>query len=368
MLGRGLDHLFKKIWSHEDVLRYVGEYRGAYQTYAESEEVRSLAASGGTTSALLIHGLENGDFDGAVVCETVIEQGKVRPQFSIATRASQVLAARGSKYVETRFLAEVVPLIQNFSGRVAVVGLPCDIAGLARSCAKDPALAEKVAVTVALMCGHNSRAELIDNITSRLEREAGSSIARYRFRIGHWRGKLVAEFEDGTVLSKPTKFFNDYQNLYFFCQRKCLSCHDHYGYHSDLSVGDIWTYKLKMDPIKYTGLIARTERGHCLFNRAIGTGDVFSKELDIREIMDGQSRVGPFHYNVSARSKAGKLFGIRIEDKVHQKVRWNEFLNAFITLLNFKISNLKFGKRVIFNIPRSLLRLSLYFKKLLESF
>ncbi|NLV23539.1 MAG: hypothetical protein GXY54_01995 [Deltaproteobacteria bacterium] len=327
-----------------------------------------MAASGGTTSAMAIAGLEKGRFDGVLVCNTVIKEGKVRSRFSIATTAAEILAARGSKYVESRFLQEALPLIRNFRGRLAVIGLPCDIAGLRRRCDKEPELAGKVVLTITLLCGHNSRVELIDEITARLQRETGQELVNYRFRVGHWRGRLEAVFADGSVISKPTEYFNDYQNLHFFSERKCLACHDHFGYEADISVGDVWLFRLKNDPVKHTGVIIRTHRGDEVFRLAVGCGAVQASELDIRDILNGQARSAPAHYNLSAKAKAAKLFNIQINDTVNQKIPWHAYLNALMTVGNMRLSEKDWGKTIIFRTPRFGLKFYLYLKKALESF
>lgn len=367
MFGKIVDRFLKKTWSEKQVQQYVGEYRNAYLTHAQDEHIRLNAASGGTTSAILINLLKQGAVDGVVVCNCVLVEGKVRAHFSIATNAEQVLTARGSKYVQTKFLHQVLPLIRGFEGRVAVVGLPCDLSALQHRCSKEPELGRKVLMTIALVCGHNSRTELIDEITGRLEREAGKKLTDYSFRKGHWRGYLEAEFEDGSVLTKPTKYFNDYQNLFFFSERKCMACHDHYGYIADITVGDVWLFRLKDDPIKHTGVISRTTRGQSACDDAFLSGKVKASALDIRDIMDGQARIGPSHYNVSARSKVGKLFGLKLKDNVLMPVSWHEYLNAIITIGNMRLSEQKLGQRLIFVTPRPLLKIYLYLKKALES-
>ena len=367
MLGKLVDRALKKEWTDEHVLRYVGKYKSAHLTHAADLEIRQKAASGGVTSALLIHGLSAGFFDGAVICKTIILDGKVRACFEIATTSDHVLAARGSKYVETRFLKEVLPLIRAFDGRVAVVGLPCDITALRHRCEKEPTLSEKVVLTVALVCGHNSRTELIDEISSQLEREAGQKLKDYRFSVGHWRGRLEADFENDTTISKPSKFFKDYQNNFFFCERKCMACTDHYGYHADISVGDVWLFRLKQEPIKHSGLIVRTGVGEKIFKSILEAGRIISHSLDIRDIMDGQSRIGPAHFNVSARVRAGRFFGLKLKDTVNEPVTWHAYVNAFITIANMRLTERTWGQKLIFVMPRSILKVGLYFKKALES-
>lgn len=365
--GRLVDRAVRKPWSEADIEKYVGRFRGARLSHAREERVRAGAASGGVTSMLFMHGLNRGWFEGVVVCRTVLEAGKVRARFEIATCEEAVLAARGSKYVETAFLREVLPLVRAFPGRVAVAGLPCDVSALARRAEKEPELGRKLALTVALVCGHNSRKELIDAVTARMERKAGARLVDYKFRVGHWRGQIEAHFDNGEVRHYPTGRFNDYQNLFFFCEKKCLACHDHYGYDADISIGDVWLFRLKDDPIKHSGVIVRTERGGALFDSATASGEVVSQPLDIRDIMDGQSRIGPSHYNLSARAKVAPRFGVKLKDTVREPVRWHQRLNAWLTFVNMRISESPRGRRLLFRVPRRLIKTYLYFKKGLET-
>lgn len=368
MFGTIIDRLVKKHWSDEEVMKYVGAYKSTALSFSSDVEIRRFAASGGTTSALLIHGLHVGFFDGVVVCNTVIENGKVRARFVIAKSADEVLDARGSKYVETAFLREVPPLIHGFAGRLAIVGLPCDLENLSRLAKKDSGISDKIALTIALVCGHNSRKELIDQITAKIERKSGKKLTGYRFRVGRWRGHIEAVFDDGTVMTKPTKIFNDYQNLFFFAERKCLACNDHYGYAADLSVGDVWLFRLKHAAIKPTGVIIRSERGEAIFNHATIAGALSVEEIAIRDIMDGQSRIGPAHYNVTARAKAGRLLGLTLKDTVCEQVSWHTFINAYLAILNMRVSETTIGRKAIFWLPRPFLKLYLFLKKGLETF
>lgn len=367
MVGKYIDRFLKKTWSEEDIQRLVGEYKECYLSYAYDKDLRAYAASGGVTSAALIHGLTNGFFEGAVVCKTVLYEGKVRPKFEIATTKDQILEAQGSKYVETPFIHEVFPLIKNFKGRVAVVGLPCDLGALKRRCNKDPEFNDKVVLTIGLVCGHNSRHGLIDHITGKLEKEAGSPLQSYRFRIGHWRGKIEAKFNNGKIIQKPTKFFNDYQNAFFFCERKCMACIDHFAYHADITVGDVWLFRLKHDPIKQSGLIIRTTRGENFCNSITKHSVLNNKPLDIRDILDGQSRIAPAHYNISARARHAPYFGIKLKDTLNHPTSWHASLNAFISIANMRLSEKEWGKKLIFAMPRPIIKVGLYFKKALES-
>ncbi|MEW8507329.1 MAG: Coenzyme F420 hydrogenase/dehydrogenase, beta subunit C-terminal domain [Candidatus Thiodiazotropha sp.] len=367
MLNQITDRLLQKRWTETEINSLVGEYRELYHAYASEASFRVNAASGGIGSALLITLLEQDEIDGALVCNTVIEEGKIRAHFSIASTKQEILEAQGSKYVETAFMKEALPLIRHFQGRIAVVGLPCDITNLTRWVAKDHDIATKVKLKIALVCGHNSKTELIDSISGSLKKEAASQLRAYRFRKGHWRGELEAEFLNGSVIRKPFSYFSLYQNLYFYSEKKCLVCNDHFGYQADISLGDVWAYRFKQDPIKKTGVIIRTQQGADLWSGANRSEAITATDLDIRDILDGQARTAPFHYNVSARNRVAPLFGYKVPDKVNAAVSWHTWLSALITLFNMRWSESSTWNKLIFRIPRPLLKAYLYLKKGLES-
>jgi coenzyme F420 hydrogenase subunit beta len=367
MLNRLTDKLLKKTWSETRIQQLLGDYRQLHHAYAKNPRTRTNAASGGVGTALTLGLLEAGEIDGVLVCATRIEDGRVRAHFQIATHADEILSAQGSKYVETAFMKEALPLIRGFSGRLAVFGLPCDIANLTRWMAKDPQLADKVRLKIALVCGHNSRTQLVDTITQKLEQQAGSRLTAYRFRKGHWRGELEAGFENGNTLNKPFSYFSLYQNLFFFAEKKCLACHDHFGYHGDISLGDVWSYRFKDDPIKKTGVIIRSEAGQGLWEAVQQQDLIEAMPLSVSDILDGQARAAPYHYNVSARSRVAPLLGYKLPDELGCRVRWHEWFTAWMAMSNMRWSESPRWRGWIFKLPRPLLKLYLYFRKGLES-
>lgn len=367
MLNRIIDKLTKKKWSEAEMDAMLGVSRAAYLTHAADDGIREQAASGGTSSALMVAALESGRIDGAIVCRTFVEDGKVRAHFVLARTREEILDARGSKYVETRFLREVLPILEENEGRFAVCGLPCDISNLKRWEEKNPKLAGKVALRMAFLCGHNSRKELIDGITCKLCKLAdGGNLVDYKFRTGHWRGELSATFDNGKVATKPFSYFSDYRNLYFFAERKCVACIDHFGYDADISMGDVWLYALRDSPIKHTGILVRSERAAEIFDAAVADGGIIAEEVARETILDGQTRIAPTHYNVTARSRAGKWLGVKIPDRHGMKVGPIKWFSAFLGLADMRWSESS-RANLIFRIPRPILRCYLIFKKGIES-
>jgi len=295
---------------------------------------------------------------------TSVEDGLVRARYRIARTREEVLAARGSTYVLGEFAREALPMIRDFDGRVAVVALPCEIALLSR----DQSLADKVALTIALFCGHTTETALVDELVKKLSAQAGGAkLTEFRFRSGHWRGQLTAKFDDGTVIERPSNYYLLYHNLYFGAPKKCMFCGDHFGYHADISAGDLWSQKFKNDPIKHTALIAKTTRGADAVLAAEAAGAIETAPVPVTDILDGQRRTAPFHFNVSARTKAGARLGMTVPDKVNTTVRWHDEAAARVTLKNHLATRSGEGSRKVLGKNRRLLKLRLYLLKGLES-
>lgn len=367
MLGKLVDNAVKKNWLADDLQKYVGNARQALLTHAADAGFREKAASGGSTTAILCALLEAGHIDGAVVCRTETVDSRVRARMIIATSIEEIRSSQGSKYVETPFLKEALPLIREFHGRLAVTALPCDVSALRRHMQREEAIASKVKLIIGLICGHNSCKELVDNVVKRIEHQTKSTVIDYRFRVGHWRGQVEADCADGQTFTRPSGYFNDYHNLFFFCQKKCMACEDHFGYEADISVGDIWLYRLREDPIKHTAIIVRSGIGDYAIKLAREYGAIVTESISVEDVLDGQSRIAPFHYNVSARVKVGRLLGMKLNDNVGESVRWHNWLAALITMSNMKFSQNRRRTRWIFRIPRPLLKIYLYFLKGLET-
>jgi len=230
----------------------------------------------------------------------------------------------------------------------------------------DPVIDERIGLVVTLFCGHNSERALTDAVVNRFRRR-GDRLEDFRHRFGHWRGSIRVKFAGRPPVVKRFAEFSDYQNLFFFAQRKCHACYDHTGFFGDLAAGDVWSQKLKHEPVKYSAVIVRTAQAKLLIDDMMADGILAGRHATIREVCNGQSRSLPFHYNVSARSRVSRLFGTRLKDLTETKVKWNDVVVAFLIMLNERITRNSFGQRIILMIPRPILKAYLVFLKGLES-
>ncbi len=350
-------------WTNEEIQRYLGTHRECYLTHAKDEEVRNGAASGGTTSALLIDLLEQKLVDGVLVWRMVCDQPEPMSEPFIATTREQVLSARGSKYTSINFPRQALPLIKSFDGQLAVLTLPCDASYLRRKIRATPAIGEKIACIVTLFCGHNSEPELTKVITRRHGLE-WDEVETFKYRTGSWRGRLTIAAKDGREVDIPTRTFTHYQNLHLFSERKCLNCTDHFGFDSDIATGDIWSLDAKKHDVKPTLLVTRTERGQKLAQAALPSLE--AKEVPASVVVGGNSRGMTYHYQISARAKAAKRFGIKIKDPLRLPVTPLDELVATIGVFNFWLSHHEKYSKLIEKIPMKGIEAYIYFFKGLQ--
>lgn len=361
-----VDRIGRRSWSDDDVQKYMGQFTSCWLTYATDASLRERSASGGSTTAILAFLLESGEIDGAMVVQGwVDDEGHIRAGFEIATDTASLRKAQGSKYQAVRFGKRELQMIAAFDGRLAFVLLPCDASKLARARSNRPEIDEKIAFVIALYCGHNSEPELAQGVAEKLAPK-GERLTDFHYRSGHWRGVLRARYSDDSEVVAHHNEFKNYYNLYFFAQPKCNHCFDHFGYDCDMSVGDIWTMAMREHPIKHTAIVNRNAIADRFLSDAIGAGVLAASETDVRDILDGQSRTLPFHYNVSARARVGRLFGLKIVDRVHEHVRLRDLLVAFIILSNQRFSRTSLGRRVILRLPQPVVRAYLMALKALE--
>jgi coenzyme F420-reducing hydrogenase beta subunit len=347
----------------------MGPCRAGALAHASDDALRTQAASGGAVTAILVAALEHGEIDAALVCRTEVSENRVRPEFVLAATREELIGAQGSKYVAVNFVRDALPLLREFEGRVAVVGLPCDLSTLKRYRASSAArIRAEVAFTVGLFCGHNSTTDLVDMVTDRIEARSGSAIEDFAFRVGHWRGRMQYRLQDGQRVDAPARDLLTYRHLGLFAERKCLSCSDHFGYDADISAGDVWLYRLRSEAVKRTGLLIRSAEGERALEVAESSGILTVERVDPVIMLDGQARIAPHHHDVPARRWAGRYLGVRIASDPGPNARRPRVLariDALITVAAFRVTDTARGRRLVARVPLVCIRLLSALKKAL---
>jgi coenzyme F420 hydrogenase subunit beta len=270
-----------KITGGEDNVKGAGDPITEFSARVE-EEWRSGAQDGGLVTAVLIHLLDEGEIDGALVAtESEEEPWKAEP--FLATTPEELIANAGSFYNQTMALGalDVGDLLADLEKdpedlSLALVGTPCEIEGIRAlqdfdwDYASQEAGVRAIDYTIALMCTKNFNYHRL--IGEQLEAKRGVSPEEIG-KLDVLHGKMMAYDHDGDLIVEE-----DVENFHDAALKGCDECADFTGYCADLTVGSVGSSD------SYSSVIIRTEQGLKAWN-------LTKDDLDYHDLED-RSAVG----------------------------------------------------------------------------
>lgn len=277
-----------------DIAETHGFFNRATIAYAQDVLLRENSTSGGLVTALLVHLLEQGKIDGAVVIasdDQILWKG--RP--IVARSREELLSSTKSKYAiasTNSMLAEV----RNRPGRYALVGLPCQIHGFIKAARLDERVRERVVLTIGLVCHAAIEHEAYDVIWQSLGERAAQA-QKFISRVGKHPGTPHLLMKDG---SQYPVYFGERRGyrpssleviniLYrLYTPARCLTCFDAMSEFADITVGDPWLAPPEDDVDFYQGwsfAMLRTARGEAAYDSALEAGCIRDRTLTRNEAL-----------------------------------------------------------------------------------
>lgn len=347
---------------------YTGEVKSVFTGYSAIPDIRANASSGGIVTGLFDGMLSRGKIDGVLVWQLAMENGAMRAIPQIACCREDLIAAQGSIYFSFPALtSEVMQQIRNFSGRLAIVGLPCTIKALRHMMKKDPVLKDKIVLLVGLFCSHTSQKKQIETVLTRKGIDLKKAVS-FCFRRGNWRGEAEVVLTDGSRFCWPTSCYKLYQNLFIQCHAPCMSCSDHFAEAADVSVGDIWLMSHRSDKVKHSIAASRTDAGEMFLEQAQKEQELLLQPENPCLLYQANKRAVVFHKAIRARALVGRWLGMQIRVPENaRRARWNEVLAAMMIMPVYRFSVSKRGA-MLYRVPRIVLKTWLYGFKLLTNF
>lgn len=120
-----LDALDEMAFGARRADQILGSFKSLTMVKSEDTAVHSAGQYGGVVSAFLIHALEQGLIDAALLTKYSERKG-VLPRPAVARNREEVLACAGSKYTAAPTLSELNNLLAT-GEKIAVVGRPCQV-------------------------------------------------------------------------------------------------------------------------------------------------------------------------------------------------------------------------------------------------
>ncbi len=240
----------------------------AYACYSRSTdpEIQKLAQDGGMVSAILLHGMETGTLNSAVLGDVTEENCQIgRPK--LAHDRQEVLACAGSRYTYSPNTLAMLAAMREDAGPVAVVGVPCQVDGVRLQQNSSVRLGQvswyrdNIALVIGLFCSESFTHESIQKLAGMLE------IEPERIRNINIKGRVIVTLDDGEIMSIPLGKYRK------FARPACLYCLDYGAEGSDIGAGGIgldgWTYT-----------VIRTRAGHRAFQAALDDGWIETRPLE----------------------------------------------------------------------------------------
>ena len=272
------ERLFKTNYDIRDLHCYAGNH---FIGHPADATIRSVGASGGVVTGLLVYMLEKRLIDGAVV----VGMDPERPYLSkgiLARTKREIIKASKSKYCITPSM-EVLKEIRKEKGQFAVVALPCQIHALRKMETVDPALSKKIYCIFGLYCHCNLNLNApIEALTaSKMDLE---DVAEFQYRGGGWPGGLWVRTKNGMTKSIHHACMRTSMNVMFrlFGATRCYYCVDALAEFSDLSFGDFWANDYNDDLAtfeKCTLISQKTAKGRAILDDAVKDGNLLLQKL-----------------------------------------------------------------------------------------
>lgn len=235
----------------------VGDYLEAFTARTKLEEVRRVAQDGGIVSSILLYLFDKGEIDGAVLTKADEEWRSIP---FVATDREGVLEAAGTSYVMAPTVQMLREAVYGMSlSKIAVVGVPCQMTGLAKMRALPTLsdIARGVRFTIGIFCMESfDHPTLIEGY---LKEKGYSPKDIGKFAIT--KGKFIAYKKDGSVaVEVPVK------EVAHVARGACHYCPDLTSEHAEISVGSIGSED------GWSTVIIRSEEGRRVFHEAAEAG------------------------------------------------------------------------------------------------
>ena len=251
----------------------IGHYTDVISAKTADPAVAEVATDGGVVTSLLIHMLEAGHIDGAVVSMNI--DGYTR-QAVVATSREEILLAAGSHFGELPHLEEVGEKYANYVSvlrytckdtpkklkKLAVVGTPCQITSIRNMQALAIVPSDIITFTIGLFCMQ------CFEMSNLLDKEFIKSrkIDPDQIESMNIKEDFILTLKSGLKVHIPMKEIEE------IARPACLKCDYFANDYADISVGGLGS------PEKHTTVMVRTIRGRLMMADALA-----KKSIKLRE-------------------------------------------------------------------------------------
>ncbi len=271
-----------------------GEGVRSWVGWATDASLRWRASSGGLATLALLHLLERGEIDCALVVTPTLRSKHPLFKAVLARDPQSILAGAGSKYYPVEFSSPLRQLATEGPG-AAVVGLPCHCRAIRSALEAVPALRRSVRFLFGLTCGHLVTTVFTDVLvaaSSRNLREGDRLDYRSKspdrpssnFAFVVMRGGEPA----GREVPMTESVFGAMWWARAFVPRACDFCPDVFAECADATFMDAWLPEYSGEPAGTSLVVARTGAAVSLLEGLALEGKAELRPVAARDVVASQ--------------------------------------------------------------------------------
>ena len=265
----------------------LGYFRRIYLVDSTNSEILYNAASGGATTSILSYLINSKHLNGVIVSRLVKEGNKFHGQTEIVTDDKDLMKFMGSVYYPTK-TNEILKKLKHLNGKYAVVGLPCQVAGIKKMRKIEKEIFDKIFLTLGIFCSHVPNRNALYFLLNQYEIDA-NNVKDIRFRGSGFPGKMKICLKDNQILYIPFPEYYDRGFGLFFKPKRCTLCIDATAELADISFGEFWDRSSLQGEEKKSVVITRTQKGEDIFRDTERSGYITTREIDESALVNTQS-------------------------------------------------------------------------------
>lgn len=264
---------------------FTGVCLGSWVGRSQDPQVYEGGQSGGVVSQLLLHLLDAGEIDACAVVK-MTTGSPPRPTAFLARDRQEILEAQKSKYCPIPLLP-VVKEAESANWRIAMVGLACHFHALNLIESAGIDVRSIVKLKIGLICDRVLTLAAVDFLLDKASQRDRTAklVFRDKYRTGYPGAVTIAD-EMGNVSILPKSERLAIKDI--FTPARCRLCFDKMNVLADVTIGDPWGIEGADRQNGESVVVARTEAGRCVVERAFDNGDLSLRPVAYSSVLVGQ--------------------------------------------------------------------------------
>ena len=284
--GKGVDYpeLYRQHYQSFPTDWRVGHIDKLWTGHASDAKVRAAGASGGVTSAVLIHLLETDRIDAAIL----VRQGSPAPEeasWVIARTREEILSCAQSVYIPVPVLDALGAL--NSGERYAMTCLPEQSSALRVMQHAGNERAGQIKFILGPYTGTALDKQAIRSLLRANGVATNDAITSLRWRAGEWPGYLEILTASGRQVRSKKVYYNFL--IPFYITQTSLQSMDFANEFTDLSVGDAWSPKFESLGQGFSVVASRNPAMTAVMQEMVANGLL---ELEAAEVLEASAMHG----------------------------------------------------------------------------